>query len=274
MAEAWVATFKTELVDGRRFPSFEHAEHEMLHWIGFYNDERLHEALDDVPPAEYEQMNIKTDNTAIVAATPPSLQQTQGASIYGNDAAESLPWHEFHIKPLVTSHARDPRLSLGTLVGVGWSDLSVKGRSFVDRVRGSDGLQLQGVRVPRHRADPAAWCRIPTCAESMSFAVRASLELADGRAGACLGCDPEQRLGATRPLSRPHRVGTVRRRRLPGLKARFLMQSSRPGSAPRSGSGRRVLVARTARGNCLSVSRTHAHIPGDYDRLRRRSRWR
>ena len=27
MAEAWVASFKSELVDGRRFPSFEHAEH-------------------------------------------------------------------------------------------------------------------------------------------------------------------------------------------------------------------------------------------------------
>jgi transposase InsO family protein len=28
MAEAWVATFKSELVDGRRFSSFEYAEHE------------------------------------------------------------------------------------------------------------------------------------------------------------------------------------------------------------------------------------------------------
>lgn len=33
MAEAWVASFKAELVDGRRFPSFEHAGHETLHWI-------------------------------------------------------------------------------------------------------------------------------------------------------------------------------------------------------------------------------------------------
>jgi putative transposase len=70
MAEAWVATFKTELVDGRRFPSYEHAEHETLHWIGFYNEQRLHEELGDVPPAEYEQLNIKKDNTAKVAATP------------------------------------------------------------------------------------------------------------------------------------------------------------------------------------------------------------
>jgi transposase InsO family protein len=73
MAEAWVATFKSELIDGRRFPSFEHAEHEVLDFIGFYNDERLHEALDDVPPSEYEaeyyRLNIKTDNTQMLAAT-------------------------------------------------------------------------------------------------------------------------------------------------------------------------------------------------------------
>jgi putative transposase len=62
MAEAWVATFKTELVDGRRFPSYEHVEHETLAWIGFYNDERLHEELGDVPPAEYEQLNYTRDN--------------------------------------------------------------------------------------------------------------------------------------------------------------------------------------------------------------------
>lgn len=72
MAEAWVATFKNELVDGHRFPSFEHVEHEVLDWIGFYNDERLHEALGDIPPseceAEYYRLIIKTDNTPMVAA--------------------------------------------------------------------------------------------------------------------------------------------------------------------------------------------------------------
>ena len=73
MAEAWVATFKSELVDGRRFPSFEHAEHEALNWIGFYNGEILHEALDDLPPAEYEaehyRLNYKKDNKRILSAT-------------------------------------------------------------------------------------------------------------------------------------------------------------------------------------------------------------
>ena len=55
MAEAWVATFKAELVNGRVLPSFEQAEHETLSWISFYNHERLHEQLGDVPPVEYER---------------------------------------------------------------------------------------------------------------------------------------------------------------------------------------------------------------------------
>ncbi len=68
MAEAWVATFKSELVDWRRFGSFEHAEHETLAWIGFYNSERLHEELGDVPPAEYEMINYRRGNTATLSA--------------------------------------------------------------------------------------------------------------------------------------------------------------------------------------------------------------
>jgi putative transposase len=55
MAEAWVGTLKAELIGGRPFPSFEHAEHEVLGWIAFYNAERLHEELGDVPPDEFEQ---------------------------------------------------------------------------------------------------------------------------------------------------------------------------------------------------------------------------
>jgi putative transposase len=55
MAEAFVATFKTELLAGRRFPSFASAERETVRWIGFYNRERLHEELGDVPPAEFER---------------------------------------------------------------------------------------------------------------------------------------------------------------------------------------------------------------------------
>ena len=59
LAEAFVATYKSELVEhhlaGRAFSGFEQAEHETLRWLGFYNAERLHGELHDTPPAEYEQ---------------------------------------------------------------------------------------------------------------------------------------------------------------------------------------------------------------------------
>jgi len=56
MAESFVATYKSELID-RHGPwrSFEQLEHQTVRWIGFYNHERLHEQLGDVPPVEYER---------------------------------------------------------------------------------------------------------------------------------------------------------------------------------------------------------------------------
>ena len=41
--------------------SYEQLEHDTLHWIGFYNEERLHEELGDVPPAEYELISSRRD---------------------------------------------------------------------------------------------------------------------------------------------------------------------------------------------------------------------
>jgi transposase InsO family protein len=77
MAEAWVASFKAELVQGRRFPSFEHAEHGVAAWIGFYNDERLHEELGDLPPAEYEEIfNLKNGCSAAVALVRGALESS------------------------------------------------------------------------------------------------------------------------------------------------------------------------------------------------------
>lgn len=61
-------------------PSRERAGNKILNWIGFYNGERLREELDDLPSAEYKYLNIKTDNTAIVAATQSSLYEARGAS--------------------------------------------------------------------------------------------------------------------------------------------------------------------------------------------------
>jgi putative transposase len=75
MAEAFVAIYKSELVDQHGpWPSFEHLEHHTVGWIGFYNHERLHEHLGDIPPAEYELLNPtrrpRTDHPAYIARIP------------------------------------------------------------------------------------------------------------------------------------------------------------------------------------------------------------
>ena len=77
MAEAWVATYKSELVDGRRFPSFEHVEHETLAWIAFYNQERLHEELRDIPPAEYEDLHRQKAEEQDARPSGPPTCETQ-----------------------------------------------------------------------------------------------------------------------------------------------------------------------------------------------------
>ena len=64
MAESWVGLYKTELVAGRVFASYEQLEHETASWIAFFNHERLHEELGYRPPAEYEIL------TNVSQATP------------------------------------------------------------------------------------------------------------------------------------------------------------------------------------------------------------
>ena len=61
MAEAFVGTIKSELIQGRILASFEAAEHEILGWISFYNRERLHEELGHRPPDEFEALHHDED---------------------------------------------------------------------------------------------------------------------------------------------------------------------------------------------------------------------
>jgi putative transposase len=82
MAEAWVATYKTELVAGR-LDSFEHLEHETLRWISFYNHDRLHEELGDVPPSEYEEVMTRSSQRPCgpLEAARPALHEGAPADL-------------------------------------------------------------------------------------------------------------------------------------------------------------------------------------------------
>jgi putative transposase len=60
MAESFIATLKTELVHGRRFPDREVARSAIFEYLeGFYNRRRLHSALSYQSPMSYEELQWK-----------------------------------------------------------------------------------------------------------------------------------------------------------------------------------------------------------------------
>jgi putative transposase len=77
MAEAWVATYKTELINTLGLTSFERIEHETLAWISFYNNERLHEELGDIPPSEYELLDREEGEDPTERPTGPPTCKTE-----------------------------------------------------------------------------------------------------------------------------------------------------------------------------------------------------
>ena len=55
LAESFVDSFKTELVSDRVWRSRSQLELSVVEYIGWFNNVRLHEALGDIPPAEFEE---------------------------------------------------------------------------------------------------------------------------------------------------------------------------------------------------------------------------
>jgi hypothetical protein len=55
MAESFVDSFKTELIADRAWRTRSQLELAIVQWVGWYNHRRLHEALGDIPPVEFEQ---------------------------------------------------------------------------------------------------------------------------------------------------------------------------------------------------------------------------
>jgi putative transposase len=60
LAESFVDTIKTELIRDRVWRSQSQLELAIIAYIGWYNHDRLHEALGDLPPAEYEALALTT----------------------------------------------------------------------------------------------------------------------------------------------------------------------------------------------------------------------
>ena len=57
MAESFVDSFKTELICDRIWRSRAQLELAVVEYIGWFNDARLHQALGDRPPSEFERLS-------------------------------------------------------------------------------------------------------------------------------------------------------------------------------------------------------------------------
>ena len=56
MAESFVDTFKTELIADRVWRSRSQLELGVVEYVAWFNNDRLHESLGDVSPAEFESL--------------------------------------------------------------------------------------------------------------------------------------------------------------------------------------------------------------------------
>jgi len=57
MAESFVDTFKTELITDRVWQTRTQLELAIVEWVAWFNNDRLHQSLGDIPPAEFETLS-------------------------------------------------------------------------------------------------------------------------------------------------------------------------------------------------------------------------
>jgi putative transposase len=68
LAESFVDSYKTELISDRVWRTRAQVELATVEWVAWFNHERLHEALGDIPPVEFEHNHA----VAITPMTPIS----------------------------------------------------------------------------------------------------------------------------------------------------------------------------------------------------------
>jgi len=75
LAESFVDSFKTELIADRTWRSVEQAELAIVEWVSWFNHDRLHSSIGDIPPVEFEQAYRER----VEAAPPPGSSRLTGS---------------------------------------------------------------------------------------------------------------------------------------------------------------------------------------------------
>jgi putative transposase len=74
LAESFVDSFKTELIADRVWRTRTQLELAIVEYVAWFNTSRLHGALDDIPPAEFEALYAATDRAQVL--TTESITET------------------------------------------------------------------------------------------------------------------------------------------------------------------------------------------------------
>ena len=94
LAESFVDSYKTELIADRVWRSRAQVELATIEWVAWFNHDRLHENLGDIPPVEFEAQNapISVDRpVAAPFARPANGLTTSRASLIGVDFVADSP---------------------------------------------------------------------------------------------------------------------------------------------------------------------------------------
>ena len=65
LAESFVDSFKTELIRDRVWRTRSQLELAIVEYVGWFNNNRLHGALGDIPPAELEQAYYRDQSSPL-----------------------------------------------------------------------------------------------------------------------------------------------------------------------------------------------------------------
>jgi putative transposase len=95
LAESFVDSFKTELIADRVWRSRSQLELATVEWVGWFNQERLHESLGDLPPAEFEALHAAREaldgsipgDGSVAALTSRAAERLSGRRIASVEVA-------------------------------------------------------------------------------------------------------------------------------------------------------------------------------------------
>ena len=73
LAESFVDSYKTELIADRVWRSRVQLELATVEWVSWFNHDRLHESLGDIPPVEFEQLHASDNSPASNGNRPTAL---------------------------------------------------------------------------------------------------------------------------------------------------------------------------------------------------------